>query len=174
MINQRRREIAIALLLALLPIHSMAVNHVVNLWSVNLDHKPFSHKTAVVGDTITFKLLGPHTVWIHPSGNCADVKDRVEVGVRGSGTATYEFTDEDAGKSVFFTCDSGTHCSMGQNMIVKVYGTLDKLPISGKVLIDSGPERIGNYFSAANYSYYYRSLSFVCTVSILGWMLAAL
>ena len=90
----------------------------VNLWSVNLDHSPFPHKNVVVGDSITFKLFGPHSVWIHPSGNCEDTEGRFEVGSRGSDLAKYTFTHGDAGKILFFTCDSGTHCEMGQNMSV--------------------------------------------------------
>ena len=105
------------------------------MWSPNLDHSPFEHKTAVVGDSITFKLFGPHSVWIHPSGNCADTADRFQVGSPGDDLAKYTFTEEDAGKTIFFTCDSGSHCEMGQNMRVTVYGTLEQTPLDGKIII---------------------------------------
>jgi len=166
MITVFHRTILFALFTLLqLPIHSTATDLMVNMWSVNLDHSPFPHKNAVVGDSITFKLFGPHSVWIHPSGNCADTAARYEVGARGSGLTKYVFTPEDAGKTLFFTCDSGTHCEMGQSMQVTVYGTLDKTPLDGKIIISA------HDFSNAQRTIGSGALSISLVTSIIGWLL---
>lgn len=132
-----------------------------------MDHSPYPHRNAVVGDSITFKLFGPHSVWIHPSGNCADTTGRFEVGARGSDLTKYVFTHKDAGKTLFFTCDSGTHCEMGQSMRVTVYGTLDKTtPLDGKIIISANED-----FSSTQRRTSNAALSFLAVTTIIGWLL---
>lgn len=92
-----------------------------NEWSVSLDRKPYPKRNVLVGDTITFKLLGPHDVWIYPSENCYDTEDKIIVGMRGDGVAKYTFTEDDIGKTLFFACGAGTHCLMGQYIRLSVY-----------------------------------------------------
>lgn len=103
-------------------------NIVMNQWSVSLDRRPFPKQNLLVGDSITFKLLGPHDVWIFPSRNCEDRSDKILIGTRGDGIAKYTITEADVGKTLFFACDAGSHCEMGQHMVVSVYAALDHIP----------------------------------------------
>jgi hypothetical protein len=60
----------------------MNADIMMNAWSVSLDRRPFPSKKVVVGDSITFKLLGPHDVWIFPSRTCEEKIDKILVGSR--------------------------------------------------------------------------------------------
>jgi plastocyanin len=73
------------------------------------------------GDTITFTWDGTHNAYIHPSGSC-DGTGAIEVG--GTSPATYTFTDADVGTSMFFACEVGTHCDLGQHITVSVQGAV--------------------------------------------------
>lgn len=119
---------------------------IIENWAVQLDRTPAVPETNVnVGDTVTFKLFGPHTVYIHPTLTC-DETDRIElsapVKVQGDdggredarqsyrdpiGTdriVTYTFKEEDSdyfGKTMFFTCDAGTHCENNLHATFRVF-----------------------------------------------------
>ena len=56
-------------------------------------------------------------VHIHPTGTCEE-KGAILVGYRSG--SSYTFTEEDAGKELFFACDVGQRCESGQNMKVQV------------------------------------------------------
>ena len=77
----------------------------------------YPDETAQVGDTITFTWDSGHNVHIHPTGSC-DETDAIEVGVESP--AVYTVTDADAGQSLFFACDVGSHCELGQHVTVTV------------------------------------------------------
>jgi hypothetical protein len=56
-------------------------------------------------------------VHIHPTGTCEE-DESILVGY--SPGASYTFTQEDAGKELFFACDVGRRCESGQNIKVQV------------------------------------------------------
>lgn len=75
---------------------------------------------AVVGDTITFTWpAGITDVHIHPTGDCGE-DGAILVGYTSG--ASYTFTEEDAGKELFFSSDVGRRCEAGQNVKVAVSG----------------------------------------------------
>jgi hypothetical protein len=111
-----------------------------NEWSVSLDRRPFPSKNVVVGDSITFKLLGPHDVWIFPSRTCEDKIDKIHVGSRGDGIAKYTFTENDVGRTLFFACNAGSHCQMGQHIEISVYAALDRIPWNADYDVDITPD----------------------------------
>ncbi|CAJ1931020.1 unnamed protein product [Cylindrotheca closterium] len=73
---------------------------------------PFPGRTAKVGDTVTFNYENFHNVYIHPTGDC-DEMGSVLVG-ENAGPALYTFSEEDAGQTITFACDIGSHCEAGQ------------------------------------------------------------
>lgn len=103
---------------------------------------PYETQTAEIGDSVVFRwpIQGiPHDVWIHPSGTC-DETGRIAVdplpedryfGAMGGledvvltdfYTYEYTFTESDDGKKVVFSCDIGSHCEGGNQIIEFVVG----------------------------------------------------
>jgi len=75
----------------------------------------YEDRNAQVGDTVEFKWSGFHNVYIHLSGTCATTIDtRILVGKAPDTSGIYTFTKADSGKSIFFACDVGSHCSSGR------------------------------------------------------------
>mmetsp|Transcript_26693 Transcript_26693/g.73410 ORF Transcript_26693/g.73410 Transcript_26693/m.73410 type:complete len:162 (+) Transcript_26693:89-574(+) len=101
---------------------------------------------AFVGDTITFTwIAGITDVHIHPTGNC-DEDGAILVGYQSG--ASYTFTEDDAGKEMFFASDVGRRCEAGQNVKVAVAGAAPvNGPVSAIETVDSAAN--GNRFSWA-------------------------
>ena len=94
----------------------------IDFWSPNLNHEPFEELFVNAGDTVTFKVYGPHTVFIHPSLSC-DPTNRNEL-VPKDHSVTYTFQERDSGffgNEMLFVCDAGTHCSQGQQARFRVF-----------------------------------------------------
>lgn len=62
---------------------------------------------------MTFKYDEFSDVWIHPSNNCTQ-NDSIFVGPIGPGSATYIFTEADAGKMITFSSSVSDNCLRGQ------------------------------------------------------------
>lgn len=62
---------------------------------------------------VTFEYGANHDVWIHPTGTCEET-GKIAVGALGDSPVTYAFTAADAGKTITFACDTGSHCENGQ------------------------------------------------------------
>ena len=111
-----------------------------------MDRSPAVPLTNVnVGDTVTFKLFGPHTVYIHPTLNCTEtgrIEVSAEVKIQGEDDGLddarqsyrdqigedrlvkYTFKEEDGdyfGNMMFFTCDAGTHCENNLTATFRVF-----------------------------------------------------
>eukprot|EP00980_Cylindrotheca_fusiformis_P014450 scaffold3857_cov127-Cylindrotheca_fusiformis.AAC.7 len=73
----------------------------------------YEGKQASVGDTVTFEYSTSHNVYIHPTGNCSEA-DKILVGGNEDSPASYTFAESDAGNTITFACDTGSHCEGGQ------------------------------------------------------------
>jgi hypothetical protein len=67
-------------------------------------------------------------VHIHPTGTCDEFGSILVGYLPGS---SYTFTEEDGGKEIFFACDVGRRCEVGQNIKVKVLEPPPEAQISG-------------------------------------------
>ncbi|CAJ1943509.1 unnamed protein product [Cylindrotheca closterium] len=98
----------------------------IEFWSPTLDHEPLPEQFVTAGDTVTFKVYGPHTVFIHPSLSC-DPSNRNElVPKQNSNSVTYTFQENDSdffGNEMLFVCDAGSHCEQGQQARFRVFPT---------------------------------------------------
>ena len=95
-------------------------------------------------------------VHIHPTGDCEE-DGAIKVGYRSG--ASYTFTEEDAGKEIFFACDVGRRCEAGQNVKVQVSG-------------DSSDRQINSAEGAIDSAANIRSLSVVAlTIGVLFQMI---
>jgi len=82
--------------------------------------EPFDPITVEVGTTINFAWNGFHNVFLHPTGTC-DEAGAIEVGATArGGEGSYTVVDEDAGTTLFFACDIGSHCNRNQYLEVDV------------------------------------------------------
>lgn len=103
---------------------------------------------ASVGDTIIFSwpegtIVDVH---IHPTGTC-DEDGAILVGYTSG--STYTFTEEDAGKELFFGCDVGRRCEAGQNIKVQVSDAIPRAQINAaEAAIDSAASRSNGILSA--------------------------
>lgn len=79
--------------------------------SIAWSPRPYDDQTANVGDIVQFSWVGTHNVHIHPTGTC-DETGAILVGDQ-TGTS-YVFADDDAGTDIYFACDIGQHCEVGQ------------------------------------------------------------
>lgn len=77
---------------------------------------------AAVGDRITFSYQNPHNVYL-----LADAASFASCDFTGSellseqeGEYTYQIKEEDAEKSLFFSCSVPGHCSAGQKLKVEI------------------------------------------------------
>mmetsp|Transcript_7197 Transcript_7197/g.14722 ORF Transcript_7197/g.14722 Transcript_7197/m.14722 type:complete len:154 (-) Transcript_7197:178-639(-) len=101
----------------------------VSNWVVPPKSDPFyPGMDAVVGDEIVFTwpagmIIDVH---LHPTGTCEE-DGAIKVGYVSP--ASYTFTEEDAGKELFFACDVGRRCEAGQSIKV----TVASLPVEAKV-----------------------------------------
>lgn len=75
----------------------------------------YTASEAAVGDTVTFTYGEAHNVYIHPSGDCTE-DGKIVVGTNTDSPAVYTFTEADAGTTVTFACDTGSHCEGGQTI----------------------------------------------------------
>lgn len=73
----------------------------------------YSDQVARVGDTVHFRFVGGHNVYVHPSGTC-DRTDRIKVPVsKELGGARYTFTKDDlVSGEVTFACDFTFMCEL--------------------------------------------------------------
>jgi plastocyanin len=86
-------------------------------WSIPGSGGSLPDVTAKVGDTLNFVWTsGTHNVYIHPNQDC-DFGGSTEVG--GTSPVTYELTDANV-PSIYFACQIGPHCSLGQHVLVTV------------------------------------------------------
>ncbi len=84
---------------------------------------PYPPMTVSAGDSLTFAwAFGTHDVWIYPSGTC-DPTGGIQIGSIDDNPTTYVFTESEAGSTITFACDVGTHCQAGMLMDVTVAGT---------------------------------------------------
>lgn len=84
-------------------------------------------------------------VHIHPTGTCLEL-DSILVGY--STGSSYTFTQEDAGKELFFACDVGRRCESGQNIKVKVSDSSEAQVSAIEAEIDSAASNKNGAFSA--------------------------
>lgn len=79
---------------------------------------PYPDLVASVGDSIEFQWIAEiHNVFIHPTGDCQQT-GRIAVG--NVSPVTYTFLPADAGNTLTFACDVGSHCEFGMNFNVTV------------------------------------------------------
>lgn len=83
-------------------------------------------------------------VHIHPTGTCEE-DYAILVGYHSG--SSYTFTEEDAGKKVFFACDVGQRCEAGQNVVVEVAELLQVSSIERGV--DSAASKKGVFSALA-------------------------
>merc|ERR1712241_1583508 len=88
---------------------------------------PYELQTANVGDTVRFEWNGDHNVYIHPTGTCSQVG---RIFLSEDSAVEYTFRPEDAGTTVWFSCDTPTvnheytnHCKDGQIIGYAVSGS---------------------------------------------------
>eukprot|EP00526_Cylindrotheca_closterium_P023990 CAMPEP_0113655132 /NCGR_PEP_ID=MMETSP0017_2-20120614/29530_1 /TAXON_ID=2856 /ORGANISM="Cylindrotheca closterium" /LENGTH=199 /DNA_ID=CAMNT_0000568333 /DNA_START=134 /DNA_END=733 /DNA_ORIENTATION=- /assembly_acc=CAM_ASM_000147 len=97
----------------------------IEFWSPTLDEQTTLPEQFVnAGDTVTFTVYGPHTVFIHPTLTC-DPTNRNEL-VPKDNTVTYTFQESDSGfygNQMLFVCDAGSHCEQGQQISFRVFPT---------------------------------------------------
>ena len=83
--------------------------------------KPFDTRTVHAGDSMTFSWdYGVHDVWIYPSGNCGEQTGKIQIGSTSDNPTTYTFREDEAGTTVTFVCDVGSHCQAGMILDVVV------------------------------------------------------
>eukprot|EP00980_Cylindrotheca_fusiformis_P020110 scaffold7176_cov134-Cylindrotheca_fusiformis.AAC.7 len=82
-------------------------------WYIPSSGERLPDQTVEPGDTVIFTYTAMHNVYIHPTGNCSE-SGSILVGAQGARTASYTFTESEAGTTVFFACDYGSHCEFGQ------------------------------------------------------------
>eukprot|EP00884_Botryococcus_braunii_P018096 jgi/Botrbrau1/4970/Bobra.0396s0001.1 len=97
-----------------------STNHVVDPWAILRVYTPISAK---VGDTITFKWQGEHSVWEIPSGICPlvytnGVGGQIELAALADG-GNYTTPALTAGTK-WFVCSAPFHCVLGQLLRVDV------------------------------------------------------
>lgn len=100
---------------------------------------------ATVGDSVTFKYNPTvHNLYIHPSGSC-DETGRTMVG-ENTGDDTYSFTEDDAGTTITFACDVGSHCTAGQilNFTVTPTAVPDDVPPAPTQTPNVAPTALAN------------------------------
>jgi plastocyanin len=87
-------------------------------WIIPTNFQPYPTMVVNVDDTLTFNWnSGTHDVWIHPTGTCNNAG---AVNIGSSSGTTYTFTENDAGETLTFVCDIGSHCEAGMLMDVIV------------------------------------------------------
>jgi hypothetical protein len=86
-------------------------------WFIPASDEPYAPIDANVGDKINF-IMGPgHNVAIHPSRNCDKSGSQI---LGDDATTSYTILPTDAGRTVFFACDVGSHCDLGMQVVVNV------------------------------------------------------
>eukprot|EP00980_Cylindrotheca_fusiformis_P020108 scaffold7176_cov134-Cylindrotheca_fusiformis.AAC.5 len=113
--------------LALLLLFQSCYGDIVELYWIPLGGEGFPDETVQPGDSVIFTYTAMHNVYIHPSGNCSEA-GAILVGDRGEGTASYNFTEADAGTTVFFACDYGSHCELGLSVKFNVQEIASMVP----------------------------------------------
>jgi len=82
-----------------------------------IPQQPLPEIDVEVGQTIRFNWNGPHNVYLHPTGTC-DEEGAIKVGEETG--ASYTFTSDDIGSTLFFSCDVGQHCELDQFLKARV------------------------------------------------------
>lgn len=108
-------------------------------WTIPSDGGPLPPLSQVyVGDSLVFDWTGTHNVNRQVSANCSlSTEGDDVVFISDTPPATYQVENEDAGKTIYFTCRVGSHCESGMVMAVSVvddYGRGDYEPSSFSVL----------------------------------------
>ena len=86
-------------------------------WRIPSSGEMLNDVQATVGDTLNFQWpAGTHNVNIHPSMSC-DETDSVFIG--SANPTRYTLTKDDVG-TLFFACQIGNHCELGQFVTVEV------------------------------------------------------
>jgi len=122
----------------------------IEFWSPNLDGKPIPEQFVSAGDTVTFKVYGPHTVYIHPTLSC-DPTNRNEL-VPKDHSVTYTFQESDSGfygNEMLFVCDAGTHCDQGQKVSFRVFPA-PQPPSPAPTTLRPTAKALGTSMSVAN------------------------
>jgi plastocyanin len=122
---------------------------VIDSWSIPADGMPYEPKSVFVGDTITFRWTGAHTVHIYPSMDCDDSTDFIEIG--STTGASYTFQESDAapeGKTHMFACSvgSGSHCNLGQQIKITVF-PMPELGSMGDDDVSAAPRKTSSLFA---------------------------
>ena len=86
-------------------------------WFIPAADEPYAPINANVGDKINFNMGPGHNVAIHSSGNCDKSGSQI---LGDDATTSYTILPSDAGKSIFFACDVGSHCDLGMQIVVNV------------------------------------------------------
>jgi hypothetical protein len=69
-----------------------------------------------VGDVLTFNWSGTHNVNIHPNKDC-EFSGSTSIAASSGGAYTLTTLDK---PDVYFACQVGSHCSLGQHILVTV------------------------------------------------------
>lgn len=143
-------------------------------WFSPLNGNPLPPITAMVDDTIRFDWNGFHNVFLHPTASCAQ-DGAISVG--GSTGATYTFVASDAGKTLTFACDVGSHCESGQILDVAVAAADSMTMTMTTTAPNPSPPRMGMTPTSAaashNESFFFWSKTTTTTIAILVALLTA-
>ena len=114
-------NLLLAVLAAAVPDVARAVEFFMPDWVIpEAVGTPYPPMTVNAGDSLTFSwAFGTHDVWIYPSGSC-DATGGIQIGTVQDNPTTYTFSEEEAGTTVTFVCDVGSHCQAGMIMDVIV------------------------------------------------------
>lgn len=103
--------------------------HVAPEWIIPLAGAFYPPMTVRVGDSLTFAWSsGTHDVYIYPNGGC-DRTDKILIGSTRDNPTMVVFGEADAGKTLNFACDIGSHCELGMRMEVNVMGAVPVPPV---------------------------------------------
>mmetsp|Transcript_4173 Transcript_4173/g.5475 ORF Transcript_4173/g.5475 Transcript_4173/m.5475 type:complete len:156 (+) Transcript_4173:92-559(+) len=88
-----------------------------DVWVIPVGGGPLPAQEGTVGHSITFSWVGTHNVYIHPTGDCSEIG---AILVSETSPAVYTFQEADLNKTVTFSCEISSHCTLGMIMDVAV------------------------------------------------------